>query len=670
MHGEALLPKSKVVRGALAAIAALLALEAVSAIPGVVDPTTSLSIRATGGLLIILLGTSLCIARPIVRRHERAAWACIAGFLVCNTIGAAYFAIELAEVPERPSPSWSDVFWFMRYGFLYAGVHLLIRSRTPGFGAAQWVDGAVGACSLLAVSGMLVIDPVLNHVDDPTARTIFVAYPVANVIGLGFVVGVVGLMGLRLRNWAALSLALVLFVVADGLYVRVLAIHGSAPVGGPYDAGFLPGALFFALAAWQPTARERERVEEASRSVAAVLPLVFAALGLTLLSVNRLRDMNVFVWAGAASALGAVLVRQALYARDNRRILARVGQEAVTDSLTGLPNRRCLIQDLTRRIEEEAKDAHFAVALMDLDGFKGYNDAFGHHAGDELLSRLGGKLAQAVGRRGRAYRLGGDEFCVVTEPGEDHRDVISRAAAALSEAGAGFHITCSHGWVYVPSEAADVSEILRLADSRMYAHKGAGRRVREREETTAVLSAVVRERYPDLDGHTDGVAAWSLRVAERMGVPRSTLEEVRLGGVLHDVGKMAVPDSIVNKPGPLDDGEWDFMRRHTIVGARIIEAAPGLAHVAPVARWHHERWDGQGYPDGLAREDIPLSARIVAVCDAFQAMIDDRPYRSGRPTAEAVAELRRCAGTQFDPVVVDCFVTLLAEPPRPGRGAN
>jgi HD-GYP domain-containing protein (c-di-GMP phosphodiesterase class II) len=136
---------------------------------------------------------------------------------------------------------------------------------------------------------------------------------------------------------------------------------------------------------------------------------------------------------------------------------------------------------------------------------------------------------------------------------------------------------------------------------------------------------------------------------------------VKLAAELHDVGKVAIPDAILNKPGPLNEDEWAFMRRHTLIGERIVAAAPALCGVAKLVRASHERWDGGGYPDGIAGENIPLGARIVAVCDAYDAIVADRPYRGARSSAAALAELRRCAGTQFDPAVVEAFAAALAD---------
>jgi HD-GYP domain-containing protein (c-di-GMP phosphodiesterase class II) len=153
--------------------------------------------------------------------------------------------------------------------------------------------------------------------------------------------------------------------------------------------------------------------------------------------------------------------------------------------------------------------------------------------------------------------------------------------------------------------------------------------------------------------------------AKRLGLGPADVETVGLAAELHDVGKAAIPDAILAKPGPLDDEEWAFMRRHTIIGERIVAAAPSLARTAPLIRASHERVDGGGYPDGLRGSGIPLGARIIAVCDSYDAMTSDRPYRAGMPAAEALAELRRCAGTQFDPAVVDAFATVLDQRREP-----
>jgi diguanylate cyclase (GGDEF)-like protein len=329
---------------------------------------------------------------------------------------------------------------------------------------------------------------------------------------------------------------------------------------------------------------------------------------------------------------------------------------ATTDSLTGLPNRRRLYADLERRIARDGDEA--VLLLFDLDGFKNYNDSFGHLAGDALLARLGRALADAVDGCGRAYRLGGDEFCVLGDA-HDRGGLELAATAALSEHGDGFAVTASYGAVAIPGEASSATDAMRLADQRMYAQKTSARASAGRQSTDVLLRALT-ERHPDLECHLDGVARLAVGVGRRLGLDDDALEQLRLAAELHDVGKVAIPDAIIWKPGPLDDDEWAFMRRHTIIGERIVAAAPALGPVAKLVRASHERWDGGGYPDGVAGPATPLGARIVAVCDAYDAMRADRPYRGACSEAQAVAELRRCAGTQFDPAVVEAFVAELA----------
>jgi diguanylate cyclase (GGDEF)-like protein len=323
---------------------------------------------------------------------------------------------------------------------------------------------------------------------------------------------------------------------------------------------------------------------------------------------------------------------------------------AITDPLTGLANRRALMADLARA-------GRGVLMLFDLDGFKSYNDAFGHLAGDALLTRLGHALQVAVAPTGAAYRLGGDEFCVIA-PVERRTEFELAAINALCERGEGFDVTASFGAVVLGEEAADGSEALRIADQRMYAQKTDGPSSAS-QQSTAVLTRALAERHPDLGDHTDMVAQLSEDVAWALGLEREDVDQIRSAAALHDIGKVAIPDAILSKPGPLDEDEWAFMKRHTLIGERIIAAAPALTAVARLVRSSHERWDGTGYPDRLAGTDIPLGARIVAVCDAYDAIITDRPYRGARTSAEAIAELRRCAGTQFDPDVVVAFAAAL-----------
>ena len=362
------------------------------------------------------------------------------------------------------------------------------------------------------------------------------------------------------------------------------------------------------------------------------------------------------VGAPPLAILAAALVLMTLAVISLRASRRELEKAATSDGLTGLANRRQLMADLERHVARPMDRA--VLLLFDLDGFKNYNDAFGHLAGDALLTRLGHSLARCVRPHGRAYRLGGDEFCVLADAGA-RTEVERLASAALVEYGDGFAVSSSYGAVAIPEEAAVATEALLIADQRMYAHKNSGRPTARRQSTDVLLRALA-ERHPGLEGHLGGVAHLAGAVGRHLGLEGEALEHVLVAAELHDVGKVAIPDAIINKPGPLDDDEWAFMRRHTLIGERIVAAAPALGGVAKLVRASHERWDGNGYPDAIAGQDIPLGALIVAVCDAYDAIVADRPYRRGRSAAEAMAELRRCAGSQFDPAVVDAFAAVLA----------
>jgi diguanylate cyclase (GGDEF)-like protein len=357
-------------------------------------------------------------------------------------------------------------------------------------------------------------------------------------------------------------------------------------------------------------------------------------------------------------ALALVMIALAAFSlRAGRRELEA---QATTDGLTGLGNRRKLFSDLERRARTASAEAPVVLTMLDLNGFKNYNDTFGHPAGDALLLRLGAALAEAVAPLGgRAYRPGGDEFCVLAHASRHHA-IEQAACRALSEHGEGFSISTAFGSVVIPQDTGDVTEALRKADQAMYAQKHSGRATAGRQSSDVLMRALA-ERHPDLGEHHDGVAELVEAAGKRFGITGEELAQLRHAASLHDIGKVAIPDAIITKPARLTDEEWAFMRRHTLIGERILAAAPALGAAARLVRSSHEAWDGSGYPDALAGVEIPLGARIIAVCDSFDAMISNRPYARAMTIQEALAELRRCAGTQFDPEVVLIFEQVLAD---------
>jgi putative nucleotidyltransferase with HDIG domain len=273
------------------------------------------------------------------------------------------------------------------------------------------------------------------------------------------------------------------------------------------------------------------------------------------------------------------------------------------------------------------------------------NDRFGHPAGDRVLAQIASRLRH----HGEAFRLGGDEFALLL-PAEDENASLTVASAIVEriEALQLEHVgsvTISAGVATFPAHAATRDELVRVADSALYWAKEHGRnRVR-------VYRPAVDARDTYTGSHSERVADLAARIAQRLGCDDEQVELTRLAGSLHDLGKLAIPEEILRKPGPLTDAERLVLERHPQIGFRMLESLG----VDPVAEWvlhHHERWDGVGYPDGLAGEDIPLGARIIFVADAFDAMTSDRVYRRRLSIDDALAELERCGGTQFDLTIV------------------
>ena len=352
----------------------------------------------------------------------------------------------------------------------------------------------------------------------------------------------------------------------------------------------------------------------------------------------------------AMVVVGLILAGYLLLAlRRSRAVLVTA---AYTDPLTGLHNRRQLVADLENHLARASAEHPALLVLCDLNGFKVYNDTFGHPAGDALLARLGTALKRDLGHNGRAYRIGGDEFCILAASGRNCTDeVISISLRALSEHGDGFSITASYGAILLPAEASSPTEAMRAVDLRMYENKNSGRMPADAQTTNALMRAM-RERDPDWARRIALTADLAGQVCRKLGLPPADEARIRQAAQLHDVGKVGIPDDVLHKPGPLAPEEWAFLQQVPSIGERITASAPALAGLAPLIRSARERYDGTGYPDRLAGDDIPLGARIIAGAAALAAMISTRPYAAPRSPAAALAELSRGAGTQFDPQVV------------------
>jgi diguanylate cyclase (GGDEF)-like protein len=510
----------------------------------------------------------------------------------------------------------------------------------------EWAQRHAGIVALLWINVLLI--PILSILGGHTT----IVHSVDGGIGVGVLAALAAAPRLsRSLRMACASLGL--------LSAAALFIHAS---GGLIETHFYFFVLIIVLTLyedWMPF----------------LLAIVFVLIHHG--AVGTLEPRAVFdrpqewqhpwVWASIHAAYVAAAGVAALAAwrlNEDVRAKMRAAHEQLevaseTDSLTSLGNRRKLMADL----EAIAQDGTQAtLVILDLDGFKDYNDTFGHPAGDSLLARLGGRLKEAVRDDGDAYRLGGDEFCAIWRVDDDARaNAGAVSCAALSERGDGFSITAAYGAVALPSEASTAESALQTADMRMYTDKQ-GSRASTSIQSRDVLLQALAELRPQLGEHVDAVTVLAKDVAVRLELGPRVVEQVAHAAQLHDIGKIAIPDAILNKPGPLDEQEWKYMRRHTIIGQRIVSAAPALTEVGELVRSSHERHDGGGYPDGLAGDAIPTGARIISVCDAFDAMTSNRAYRVAMTTTDALAELRRCSGAQFDPAVVAAFEATLREP--------
>jgi diguanylate cyclase (GGDEF)-like protein len=601
-----------------------------------------------------LLAALGCLARAVLVRAERSAWFFIGAALLATTLGDTLFDFWYGGNP--PFPSAADVAYLAFYPLLYVGIVLLLRRRVSTFSATLWLDGLVAATAAAALAASVLVEVVARSTHGSRLVVLTnIAYPIGDVLLLALLVFVFSVTRWRPgRAWTLIAAGLLCNTVGDAIFLYQTAV-GTYAEGTYLDLAWPLSLVLIALAAWRRPGRIT-RVQLQDRAMLGT-PIVCGLTATGVLVAASQVHMHPLALVFASVTIVLVLARTALTFWENSQLLEASRHEALTDSLTGLANRRKLLVDLDAALEAAHDGEPRMLVLFDLNGFKTYNDTFGHPAGDALLARLATRLAATVEPAGAAYRMGGDEFCVLLpEPEPD----IHGIAQSLWESGEGFDITSAYGAALIPDDATTVSTALSVADERLYAHKELLAEIR-RGTAHEPLLRTLAEREPELRAHVADVSSLVVRVGQQLGLAPDELEELRLAAELHDVGKLAIPDAVLQKSGSLDPTEWGFIHSHTLIGQRILGAAPALRPVGVIVRSTHENWDGTGYPDGLAGEEIPLAARIIGVCDAYSAMTSDRPYCSARTAAGAIAELRRCAGRQFDPQVVELLCTVLVD---------
>lgn len=419
----------------------------------------------------VVLGAGVaCLVRASDYKRERSAWILIGLAIFFWGAAEVYWTAFIEDNPSAPYPSLADAGYLAFYPLAYAGLAMLVRARAHEIDWRLWMDGAIAALGTAALGAAFVFDFVAEKATgSPIEVATTLAYPLGDIAMVSMVVGVVALTGWRPgRTWSLLLAGLAALVIADIAYT-LQSTDGTLPGGNWIDPIYLIAAVCLGAAVWQPAeAAEITSPRGADRRREIVVPAVFAGVMIGLFAMqyfSATSGLSTVLWA---TTMTAVIVRLAMSDKENKELLEQVR----TDPLTGLSNRGRMQVDL----EEEcvrASEAHPArLYLFDLNGFKRYNDTFGHPAGDELLARLGGALRDAVGENGTAYRIGGDEFCLLLNCEEERFDAVARSAAqALTASDRGVEISASWGAAQIPVEAGDPSSAMQLADVRMYAQK-------------------------------------------------------------------------------------------------------------------------------------------------------------------------------------------------------
>jgi len=634
-------------------------------------------------------------------RHRAGWWLLAAGLLVYGLGNAAWAHLELvARAPAFPSVA--DAFFIFPAPLLALGLVLVSGPRLTSRERANLLLDT----GLVLIAGLLIawafFFPVHQAIPDqaPLVRLLATYYPLTALLACAAAV-----FAFLRRPEAGHERMMRPLLAGASIYWGGQFLYSYTSLIGVYHTGHwvdvpqILGVALFGVAALHGAeappegAAERDQDHRGTRLLPyfAIVPVY--ALLFALLYREGVASTLYIISAGLLSLTALVALRQVLTAREVVAYALRLERLATVDALTDLPNHRAMQQVLELELERCRRyDLPCAVLFLDLDHFKALNDGHGHPVGDAALRAFGAVLRAHLRAVDTLGRWGGEEFVALLPQtgGAEAEALAERLRAAVAThafTGAGLHLTCSLGVATYPADAADRAGLVAAADAAMYAAKRLGRnQVRRagsaavvalldgpaagggREEgalvgTVAALASLIEERDAYTGQHTAAVAELALGLALALGCDAAQARLIALAGQLHDVGKVAVPDAVLLKPGPLTPVEWALIRRHPAVGAAVLALVPALRTLAPIVRAHHERWDGGGYPDGLAGAAIPLGARVLAVADAYAAMTTARVHQSARPADAALAELRRGAGSQFDPVVVAAFADVPAGMP-------
>ena len=656
------------------------------------------------------LATGFCFLRfpgteTLPRRTRRSAWFC--GLGICNYTLEQCF-LSYPDFLHHPLPLPSvlvDIVSLASYPLLLLGIWLL--PRRPLALSSQIrisLDAMMVMVSAVTFSWYFVLGPTLLTTHLPLkSRIIAVGYLLMDLL----LVACVLLLGVRTTHRRSVLVlftsGLLITVVADTFF-SYLSLRGIFQSGTLIDICWSFGFMLIGVGVYtsqQPAplaATTRDRLPPLWKSLLpyALLPAVAVLVLYTEQKAGPAILRHGVFW-GALALISLVIGRQVLALLENRELNRRTEALATTDPLTGLCNHRTFhLRLLEEAARAERDNQVFVVAMLDLDNFKFFNDAYGHAAGDDVLRRVTRALLENTLPGDTVGRFGGDEFALIlplNTVGVLHQGMSSRGVQESLEASLAalfflppggsseIPLTISLGVAVFPGEAASPLEALELADRRlMYAKTGGGS---DNPADTLyhdlalslsgfpMLNALVtavdnKDRYTRR--HSEDVLTYSLQIADCLHLNTETRRTLQIAALLHDVGKIGVPDRVLRKPGALTDEEYQSVQQHPAMGAAIVGAVPGFEGTLETIRHHHERWDGGGYPDGLSGTETPFLARLVAVADAFSAMTTDRPYRKGMERGKALRILEEGAGTQWDPECVEallrCYSRQEAPPQR------
>ncbi|MGA8364007.1 MAG: GGDEF domain-containing protein [Solirubrobacteraceae bacterium] len=414
------------------------------------------------------------IVRGITVKAQRGAWLAMGAGLLCWSLGEMYFTLFLEGSGEAISGGISpaDVLYLAMYPCMYVALTLLVGAHLHELRISMWLDGLIAGLAAATLAAAVVLPPIVDSATgDVASVVVLLAYPIGDILLLVFTIGALGMTGWRPgRVWLLIAASMLLSAIADSTYVYQSAT-GTYTENTWLEGLWPAAAVLLAVAAWTPWPRMlRKRIEDWRLVMVPALSLL-AALGVFVYG-NLHHQLTLPALILAIATVLAVCARLMLTVRENLTMLIGSRTLALTDPLTGLGNRRLLMEDLQLACRLARPEEPWRLAMFDLNGFKRYNDTYGHPAGDELLARLSDKLSESVTAYGTAYRMGGDEFCVLFKSSAAAEREISQACvAALCEDGPGFAIGAAHGEVSIPTEAGDPSDVLRLADQRLYKRK-------------------------------------------------------------------------------------------------------------------------------------------------------------------------------------------------------